>query len=226
MFAISKRLTRCECVHHAFRMDQFWISTPPASPTMQPRCIPPVMNHPWATFPAPHGQEGEDDYTVISPPPVLQELNELESLVDRPVLASAVYSRSNKPDMLIRFSYEQQHRSGYVKCYSTIEGPTDLMQQMRRETRWHGSWLTSRRRRGQEWQTILIVQFQCHPMKNQTHETQFVWHRDLHFWHCEQPCIKLRQITSGDFWAMFQRPMLTAINAPKMVCPEGLPEGA
>ena len=185
-----------------------------------------MMNNPWATFPAPHGQDGEDDLTVISPPPELPELSERDSLVDRPVLASAIYSRANKPDMLVRLSYEQQHRSGYVKCYSTIEGPTDLMQQMRRETRWHGVWYTSRRRRGQEWQTILIVRFQCHPMKTQTHEAQFVWHRELHFWHCEQPCIRLKQVTRGDFWAMFERQMLTAINAPRVVCPEGLPEGA
>ena len=110
---------------------------------MQPRCTLPLMNHPWATFPAPHGQDGEDDLTVISPPPELPELSERDSLTERPVFASAIYSRTNKQDMLVRFSYEQQHRSGYVKCYSTIEGPTDLMQQMRRETRWHGVWYTS-----------------------------------------------------------------------------------
>ena len=208
-------------------MDQFWISTPPSSPTMQPRCIPQMLNHPWTTFPAPQGQDGEDDPTVISPPPALPELCEPESLVERPVLASAIYSRYNKPDMLVRFSYEEQQRAGYVQCYSKIEGPTDLMQPMRRVTRWHGLWLTSRRRRGQEWQTILVMRFQCHPMKTQTHETVFIWHRDLHFWHSEHPRIKLRQVTSGDFWDMFEaQPMLTAVNAPKMVRPEGLPDGA
>ena len=206
-------------------MDQFWISTPPLSPTMQARNNLAPVNNPWASFPAPQ-DNGEEDDTVIDPPPELPELSERESTFDRPVFASAVYSRTSKSDMIVRFSHEQQLRSGYIKCYSTVEGPTDLMLQIRRETRWHGTWFTSRRRRGQTWQTILVMKFQCHPLKTQTREVQFVWHRDLRFWHCEHPCVRLKQITRGDVWAMFDQPMLTAVNAPKVVYPEGLPEGA